>query len=93
MAGTFELDALTEQARNAGAKVLLVGDWAQLSPVAAGGAFHLLARQCSITSATVTSATNQHGTGKKRSPVHADRVQIFVRLGRGRALDAMQACV
>lgn len=42
MAGTFELDALTEQARNAGAKVLLVGDWAQLSPVAAGGAFHLL---------------------------------------------------
>jgi len=44
MAGTFELDALTEQARNAGAKVLLVGDWAQLSPVAAGGAFHLLAK-------------------------------------------------
>ena len=43
MAGTFELDALTEQARRAGAKVLLVGDWAQLSPVAAGGAFHLLA--------------------------------------------------
>jgi conjugative relaxase-like TrwC/TraI family protein len=43
MAGTFELDALTQQARNAGAKVLLVGDWAQLSPVSAGGAFHLLA--------------------------------------------------
>ncbi|MHB8186340.1 MAG: ATP-dependent DNA helicase, partial [Dermatophilaceae bacterium] len=44
MAGTFELDALTEQAKNAGAKVLLVGDWAQLSPVSAGGAFHLLAK-------------------------------------------------
>jgi conjugative relaxase-like TrwC/TraI family protein len=44
MAGTFELDALTEQGRNAGAKVLLVGDWAQLSPVSAGGAFHLLAK-------------------------------------------------
>jgi conjugative relaxase-like TrwC/TraI family protein len=44
MAGTFELDALTEQARNAGAKVLLVGDWAQLSPISAGGAFHLLAK-------------------------------------------------
>jgi len=43
MAGTFELDALTAQARDAGAKVLLVGDWAQLSPVSAGGAFHLLA--------------------------------------------------
>jgi conjugative relaxase-like TrwC/TraI family protein len=44
MAGTFELDALTEQARTVGAKVLLVGDWAQLSPVSAGGAFHLLAK-------------------------------------------------
>src|SRR4029079_19111180 len=33
-----------EQARNAGAKVLLVGDWAQLSPVSAGGAFHQLAK-------------------------------------------------
>ena len=43
MAGTFELDSLTAYARTAGAKVLLVGDWAQLSPVAAGGAFKLLA--------------------------------------------------
>lgn len=43
MAGTFELDSLTAYARAAGAKVLLVGDWAQLSPVAAGGAFTLLA--------------------------------------------------
>jgi conjugative relaxase-like TrwC/TraI family protein len=42
LAGTFALDTLTEQARNAGAKVLLVGDWAQLSPVEAGGAFHML---------------------------------------------------
>jgi hypothetical protein len=28
LAGTFALDTLTEQARNAGAKVVLVGDWA-----------------------------------------------------------------
>ena len=42
MAGTFDLDTLTTQARQAGAKVLLVGDWAQLSPVATGGAFSLL---------------------------------------------------
>src|SRR5665647_3560724 len=41
LAGTFALDTLTEQARNAGAKVVLVGDWAQLSPVEAGGAFHM----------------------------------------------------
>ena len=44
MAGTFELDALALQARSAGAKILLVGDWAQLSPVAAGGAFKLVAK-------------------------------------------------
>lgn len=44
LAGTFGLDTLTESAQNAGAKVVLVGDWAQLSPVEAGGAFHLLAR-------------------------------------------------
>jgi hypothetical protein len=42
MAGTLELDTLTIQAREVGAKVLLVGDPAQLSPVAAGGAFRLL---------------------------------------------------
>jgi conjugative relaxase-like TrwC/TraI family protein len=44
LAGTYTLDALTEQARNAGAKLVLVGDWAQLSAVTAGGAFHLLVR-------------------------------------------------
>jgi len=43
MAGTFDLDTLTEQAGAVGAKVLLVGDWAQLSSVSAGGAFQLLA--------------------------------------------------
>jgi conjugative relaxase-like TrwC/TraI family protein len=42
MAGTLELDHLTTIARESGAKVLLVGDPAQLSPVAAGGAFRLL---------------------------------------------------
>src|SRR5690606_31175732 len=33
MSGTLALDQLTTQARAAGAKVLLVGDWAQLSAV------------------------------------------------------------
>ena len=44
MAGTLDLEAITAQAREAGAKILLVGDWAQLSPVNAGGAFRLVAR-------------------------------------------------
>ena len=43
MAGTRDLHQITNQAAQVGAKVLLVGDWAQLSPVQAGGAFRLLA--------------------------------------------------
>lgn len=37
------MDYITDAATSAGAKVLLVGDWAQLSPVQAGGAFKFLA--------------------------------------------------
>jgi conjugative relaxase-like TrwC/TraI family protein len=43
MAATKDLDHITAHAKQVGAKVLLVGDWAQLSPVQAGGAFKLLA--------------------------------------------------
>jgi conjugative relaxase-like TrwC/TraI family protein len=43
LAGTTALDELVRQAGDAGAKVLLVGDHHQLSPVDAGGAFRLLA--------------------------------------------------
>jgi conjugative relaxase-like TrwC/TraI family protein len=43
LAGTLTLDRLTSLAARAGAKVLLVGDWAQLQAVDAGGAFPLLA--------------------------------------------------
>jgi conjugative relaxase-like TrwC/TraI family protein len=42
LAGTFALDRLVAQARDAGAKVLLVGDPAQLGAVDAGGAFGML---------------------------------------------------
>jgi conjugative relaxase-like TrwC/TraI family protein len=42
LAGTFTLDAITALAAEAGAKTLLVGDWAQLQAVDAGGAFNLL---------------------------------------------------
>jgi conjugative relaxase-like TrwC/TraI family protein len=42
LAGTFTLDRITGLAADAGAKVLLVGDWAQLQSVDAGGAFQLL---------------------------------------------------
>lgn len=42
LAGTLSLDRITALAQQAGAKVLLVGDWAQLQSVTAGGAFSLL---------------------------------------------------
>ena len=38
---TLALDELASAAKSAGAKVLLVGDWAQSSAVEAGGAFGL----------------------------------------------------
>ena len=44
LAGTLALDAITAHAVEVGAKVLLVGDWAQLAAVDAGGAFGMLVR-------------------------------------------------
>jgi conjugative relaxase-like TrwC/TraI family protein len=45
LVGTFPLDTLVAQATGAGAKVLVVGDHAQLSAIDAGGAFNLLAER------------------------------------------------
>ncbi|GAA0993351.1 MobF family relaxase [Subtercola frigoramans] len=42
LAGTLSLDRITALAEQTRAKVLLVGDWAQLQSVTAGGAFSLL---------------------------------------------------
>ena len=42
LAGTLPLDRICTLATKAGAKVLLVGDWAQLQSVDAGGAFRML---------------------------------------------------
>lgn len=43
LSGTLALDRITGIAEAAGAKILLVGDWAQLQSVDAGGAFNLVA--------------------------------------------------
>lgn len=45
LAGTFALDRITAHAAEVGAKVLLVGDHAQLQAVDAGGAFGMLVRE------------------------------------------------
>lgn len=44
LSGTLALDRLAAHAHQAGAKLLLVGDWAQLGAVEAGGALGMLAR-------------------------------------------------
>ena len=44
LASTFALDELVSAARQAGAKLLLAGDWAQLGSIDAGGAFSLLVK-------------------------------------------------
>ncbi|MEE8600278.1 MobF family relaxase [Euzebya tangerina] len=45
LAGTHALDRIVAHARQQGAKVLLLGDWAQLGSVQAGGAFSLLVHE------------------------------------------------
>ena len=44
LAGTLALDRITEHAAEVGAKVVLIGDWAQLSAVETGGAFGMIVR-------------------------------------------------
>ena len=45
LAGTLALDRIAACAGEAGAKLVCVGDWAQLSSIEAGGAFGLLVRE------------------------------------------------
>lgn len=44
LAGTLALDRIAAHAAEVGAKVVLIGDWAQLSAVETGGAFGMLVR-------------------------------------------------
>lgn len=66
LAGTVPLDQVTSLAANSGAKVLLVGDYAQLQSVEAAGAFSLLvhdradAPQLMTCTASPTSGRRQH---------------------------------
>jgi conjugative relaxase-like TrwC/TraI family protein len=82
LAGTFALDTLTKQARNAGAKVVLVGDWAQLSPVEAGGAFHMLVHDRDLAPELADVRRFTHAWEKAAS--------IDLRVGRPEAVDAYQ---
>lgn len=81
-AGTFALDALVQQANDAGAKVLLVGDWAQLSAVEAGGAFSMLVRDRDI--APELSDVRRFVNGWEKT------ASVGLRVGNENALDTYQ---
>ena len=83
LAGTLSLDRITHLAQDAGAKVLLVGDYAQLQSVDAGGAFAMIARDRSDTPELVDVHRFTHGWEKTAS--------LELRHGRTQAIDTYLA--
>jgi conjugative relaxase-like TrwC/TraI family protein len=84
LAGTFALDELVSAARGAGAKVLLVGDWAQLSAVEAGGAFGLLTSDRGDLVPELSEVQRFEAPWEKAASVE-------LRLGHESAVDAYEA--
>lgn len=83
LAGTLSLDRITALAASAGAKVLLVGDYAQLQSVDAGGAFGLLAHSRDDVPELVGVHRFTHSWEKTSS--------LDLRHGRTEAIDAYDA--
>jgi conjugative relaxase-like TrwC/TraI family protein len=84
LAGTLPLDEIVTAARNAGAKILLSGDWAQISGVEAGGAFSLLVGDRGELVAELTDVRRFSSDWEKAASVE-------LRLGHKGAIDAYEA--
>ncbi len=84
LAGTFALDELVGAARQAGSKVLLVGDGAQLGSVEAGGAFSLLVKDRGDLVAELTDVRRFTSEWEKAA-------SIELRLGSKSAIDGYEA--
>ncbi|WP_207782606.1 MobF family relaxase [Phytoactinopolyspora limicola] len=87
MAGTFTLDTIASHAARAGAKVLLVGDWAQLAAVDAGGAFGLLVRDRGNDVAELTGVRRFHHAWERSASLRLRRgdtavVEMYDQRGR-----------
>lgn len=82
LAGTLSLDRITELAADAGAKILLVGDYSQLQAVEAAGAFGLLAHDRDDTPELSTVHRFTHEWEKNAS--------LRIRLGNPDAIDTYQ---
>ncbi|WP_372461860.1 MobF family relaxase [Antribacter soli] len=93
LAGTHTLDRITHHAAQVGAKVLLVGDPAQLSAVETGGAFNLLVTERKRTTGDVPELVEVHrfaNTWEKRASLRlrdgdTDVLALYERHGRIRA--------
>jgi conjugative relaxase-like TrwC/TraI family protein len=83
LAGTFALDEIVRAAATAGAKVVLVGDQAQLSSVDAGGMFASLVRDREGLAPELTDVRRFHHAWEKRA-------SIELREGSAEAIDAYQ---
>lgn len=83
LAGTLTLDRITSHANQVGAKVLLVGDWAQLTAVDAGGAFGLLVRDRTDTPELVDVRRFHHQWERHAS--------LGLRIGNTSVIDTYQA--
>ncbi|MHB8190667.1 MAG: MobF family relaxase [Ferrimicrobium sp.] len=84
LVGTFALDELVSAANEAGAKVLLVGDPAQISSISAGGMFGSLVRDRADMVATLSDVRRfQHGWEKAAS--------VELRVGDEGAIDAYES--
>ena len=84
LAGTFALDELVGAARQAGSKILLVGDGAQLGSVEAGGAFSLLVKDRGDLVAELTDVRRFASEWEKAA-------SIELRLGNKAAIDDYEA--
>ncbi|MEE6296637.1 MobF family relaxase [Georgenia wangjunii] len=79
LAGTADLDRIVACAGEAGAKVLLVGDWAQLSAIDAGGAFGLLVRDRG-------TGAPELGTARRFSHAWEREASALLRVGDSKCL-------
>jgi conjugative relaxase-like TrwC/TraI family protein len=84
LAGTFALDELVSAADDAGAKVLLVGDQAQLSAVEAGGMFAALVRDRDGLAPELSDVRRFHQQWERAASVQ-------LRAGSEDAIDAYEA--
>jgi conjugative relaxase-like TrwC/TraI family protein len=84
LAGTLALDELVTAATTAGAKVLLVGDHAQLSSVEASGAFAMLVRDGG-------DLTPRLSEVRRFSEDWEKQASLDLRSGRSEAIDAYRA--